>query len=178
MRIVLALALMIAAPAFADESLPLLYTRADVTLVRQSMPPLPWGPSETSSSAELVLDTEIRDGATLYNQSGWINLASPESTHAIMLVFGAPVLAPIASSQNYASLDFLLLNRQGTITQIFPKLRLSSLQEEIYPAEPLSAFLLLRGGTCENYSIKPGDYVLYSLFKRPPKMMSAPEKQP
>jgi hypothetical protein len=177
MRFTLALLMiLIVAPALADESRPLFYSRADITVMRQSMPPLPWSPSEKTTAAGMIFDAEIRDGTTFYNQSGWINLASPNPTQAIMLVFGAPLLAPIAPAPNYAPLDFLLLDQQGTVLQIFPKLRLSSLQDEIYPTKPISAFLLLRGGTSETYSIKPGDYVLYGLFKRPPKVIEAPEK--
>lgn len=172
--LLLAIASVMSEPACADESLPLLFTRANVTVVRKSMPPLPWSPAEPAANPEMVFDTEIRDGTTLYNQSGWINLSSPGASQSILFAFSAPVIAPIIPSQNYAALDFLLIDRQGTIIQILPKLRLSTLQEEIQPSKPISAFMLLRGGTCEAYSINPGDYVLHGLFKRPPKVIAAP----
>jgi hypothetical protein len=172
------IALAAASSALADENIPLLYTRTEIAIMRHHVPPLPWASDVPAAPAEAIFDTEIRDGATLYNQAGWYNLSGPSSSGAVLLVFGAPVLAPIAPSSNYVLLDILLLDAKGTVLQIFPKLRLSSLEEEIYPAQPVAAFLFLKGGTCETMSITPGDYVKYKLFHRPPDTLSAaPEKQ-
>jgi hypothetical protein len=172
MRFWLCVSLLLIAPSLrAEDSIPLVYTRANITLVQKSVSPLPWQSDQTPAGSEVTFDTEIRDGDTFYNQEGWFNLAGPAAGSAVMLVFGAPLLAPITKSPNYAPLDVVLLNEQGTVMQIFPKLRLSSLQEEIYPAQPISAFLFLQAGTCEALSISPGDYVSYKLFKRPPKTL-------
>ena len=164
--------------AKADESVPLFYTRTNLTLIRQSVKPLPWNPAESASAADINFDTEIRDGATLYNQQGWYNLSAPSENSAVMLVFGAPLLAPITPSANYAPLDILLIDSHGTVIKIFPKLRLSSLQEEIYPDQPITAFLFLRSGACEALSINPGDYVQYKIFKRPPATLEPPQANP
>lgn len=161
-------------PSAIADSVPLLYTRSDITIMRHSMPALPWKPDATSTEASVVFDTEIRDGATLYNQQGWYNLNAPEALKAVMLVFGAPVLAPIIPSASYAPIDIVLIDKEGTVLQIFPRLRLAALEEEIYPAQPVSAFLFLKGGSCEALSIAPGDYVVYKIFKRPPKALDAP----
>jgi len=167
-------------PAAADNSVPLLYTRSDVAIMRHALPPLPWKPDAAPSEAEVIFDTEIRDGATLYNQQGWYNLNAPETMKAMMLLFGAPMLAPVVPSASYAPIDILFIDKEGTIVQIFPRLRLAALEEEIYPAQPVAAFLFLKGGSAEALSITPGDYIVYKIFKRPPKALGTsivPEKK-
>lgn len=158
----------------ADESIPLLYTRTHANIIRQSPPPaeaLPWQEQKPSDS-KLMLDIEVRDGASLYNQKDWFNISGLSEKSGVLLVFGAPMLAPVVKSAQYAPLDILMLDKEGTIKQILPSLNLSEVTEEIYPAEPITAFLFLRGGTCKQQSIQPGDIVEYKIFKRPPVILN------
>jgi hypothetical protein len=167
--------------ALASNAEPMFYNRATIVITRHHVPQLPWqaANAEPSKDEGLVFDTEIRDGSSLYNQKGWFNLSSPSQESAIMLTFGAPVLAPVIPTAEYAALDILMLNKEGTILQILPSLQLSNLQEDIYPSSPITAFLLLKGGTCKTLSIMPGDIVNHPIFKRPPTVLTTPaEKTP
>lgn len=163
------IALLIASAATADESTPLFYTREPIGIRHQAASQeLPW------REEILTFDAEIRNATAFYNQQGWINLSPPPEQSGVLLLFAAPTVAPITPSQNYAPLDILLINKEGRILQIFPKMVLASLEESIYPADPLNAFLLLNGGSCEKFSIQPGDWVEYKAFKKPPPTLTAP----
>lgn len=169
------LSLFMPLPAQATTTDPLFYSQTEIRIIRYSSTPLPWqDPASRMNDTGVTFRTEVRDGSAFYNQKGWISLVSPLPYHAILLFFGAPVLAPIVQSQQYASLDIVMLNKEGMITQILPDLRLSDVAEDIYPAAPITAFLLLRGGTCKALSIAPGDSVEYALFKKPPPIITAP----
>lgn len=165
--------LLIAGHAMADESTPLLYSRETVRIVTAASAlenPLPWQ-SVPPEPRAIAIDAEVRDGATFYNQKGWFNLSAPAEKSGVLLVFGAPVAAPIVPATHYAPIDVLLIDGQGKIQTIFPKLVLYDLTEEIYPAEPVAAFFLLGGGACETLGIKPGDRVEYKAFRKPPTII-------
>ena len=161
-----------------DDAVPLFFSRATLT-IKRSHPPeaalLPWQkPEEVLPPPDLTLDVEIRDAALLYNQSGWYNLSSPSDTQGVFMVFSAPTMAPISASAQYAPLDVLMIDKEGAIKQIAPKLMLTELTEDIYPKEPVLAFLFMRGGACAKHSIQPGDHVEYKIFKKPPAVLSIP----
>lgn len=163
----------------AEESTPLLYTRTNVTIMRQhvtatSPASLPWQDGAATPGNALVLDVEVRDATTLYNQKGWFNFSSPSERGGVLLAFSAPLIAPIAPASQYAPLDILLVDKEGKITQIFPSIVLAELEEDMYANDPILAFLFLSGGMCERYSISPGDIIEYSLFKKPPTVLTAP----
>lgn len=168
--------LLAAMPALADISAPLLYTRTEMRVLRASPPDdafLPWE-DKSRGDKGVILDTEIRDGATFYNQQGWFNLSGLSENHGVLLAFAAPVIAPVSPSDQYTPLDVLMIDKEGKILQIIPKLVLSELDRDIYPANPILALLFLKGGACERLSIKPGDYIEYKLFKKPPAVITAP----
>lgn len=164
------------APAHADESIPLLYSRSNIVIKREHPPQpelLPWQkPEDVPPQTDIALDVEVRDAATFYNQKGWYNLSAPADNSGVLLAFADPAMAPITPSSQYAPLDILMIDKQGKIKQIAPKLVLSDLSEEIYPKDPVQAFLLLRGGACAKLFISPGDTVEYKLFKKPPPVLS------
>jgi len=170
------------ASVMADPSSPLLYSRANIVITRKvvplkTIPPLPWqkGPAATVPDAAGVgFDVEVRDGMTLYNQKGWFNLSSPSEKNGVLMVFDAPGLPPVTPATQYAPLDILLIDREGTVLQIIPDIKLSELDQDIVPSSPVLAFLFLKGGLCQKLSINPGDVVEYKLFKKPPTVLSAP----
>lgn len=179
-----------------DSNSPIDYVRTNIIIMRKSMPkptpdttqPMPWQdssiirptPEETElEDPSLVFDVEIRDGMSLYNQSGWFNLSSYSDRTGVMMVFAKPGIKPIIRSTQYAPVDILFIDKQGNITQIAPNINLSEIDEEIYPSAPILAFLFLKGGTCADMHINVGDEIQYSLFKKSPLILnSPPPKEP
>lgn len=165
--------------SYADESMPLLYSRAGIAIKREHPPQvelLPWQkPEDVPPATDIILNVEVRDAANFYNQKGWFSLSAPADQSGVMLAFTEPTLAPITPSTQYAPLDILMIDRHGKIVQIAPNLVLSELSEDIYPKDPVQAFLLMAGGACAKYSINPGDTVEYKLFKKPPPMLIVPD---
>ena len=180
----------------SDSNSPIDYVRTNIVILRKSMPkptpdptrPMPWQDesiiSPTPEEVELeepslVFDVEIRDGMSLYNQSGWFNLSSYSDRSGVMMAFGKPDIKPIVRSTQYAPVDILFIDKQGNITQIAPSINLSEIDEEIYPSAPILAFLFLKGGTCADLHINVGDEIQYSLFKKSPLILnSPPPKEP
>jgi uncharacterized membrane protein (UPF0127 family) len=172
--------MMFAQGSYADETIPLTYTRSTILINRANTAAiaLPWqSANEASALARLPINVEIRDAATLYSQSGWYNLSGPEQD-GVLLVFSSPTLAPIIHSSQYAPLDVLMIDDKGIITGILPRLMMSEITEEIYPQKPILAFLFLKGGSCEALAISPGDEIDYKIFKKPPTMLTAPPVSP
>jgi len=132
---------------------------------------MPWQVAEDA----VDIDVEIRDGMSLYSQNGWFNLASYSEKEAVMMAFSEPAIQPIVNSAQYAPVDILFVDKQGKITQIVPSILLSDLEKDIIPDEPILAFLFLKGGACAELSINAGDEVEYSMFKKPPRILSAPK---
>lgn len=186
-------------PANAQSNSQIDYVRTNIILRRKSMPgpkpapaseqPMPWQhdesiirptPEETEQeNPDIVLDVEIRDGMSLYNQSGWFNLTSYSEKQGVMMAFSKPDLKPIVRSTQYAPVDILFIDKQGTVTQIVPNILLSDLEDDIYPSAPILAFLFLKGGTCAYMNVNVGDEIQYSLFKKPPLILnSPPAKEP
>ena len=174
--------------AQADNSTPLYFSRATATIIRSdppqkaAPPTLPWEKGKKAAPVKeapaVPFDVEVRNGMTMYNQSGWFNLSSPTEKSGVLLLFPAAGLPPIVHLTQYAPLDILMIDHQGTITQIVPNIKLSELDEDITPSSPITAFLFLNGGACEKLSIHPGDIVEYKAFKRPPVVLSAPVQTP
>ncbi|MDE3015877.1 MAG: DUF192 domain-containing protein [Pseudomonadota bacterium] len=162
--------------ALADESTPLFYSRSDIAIVRRTPVALPWLPpvpdAHNAAPRRVIFGVEVRDATTLYNQKGWFNLSSPSDNGGVLMLFAAPGIAPIVPAAQYAPLDILMIDSEGTITQIVPNVTLSELQQEITPASPVMAFLFLKGGACKKFSIEPGDSVDYPRFKKPPAVLS------
>jgi uncharacterized membrane protein (UPF0127 family) len=129
-------------------------------------------PTEPMTQPQLLLDIEVRDAINFYRQDGWINLTSRPEGSGVLLAFQQLSQDPIVPAQNYAPLDILMIDAQGIITEIAPSLVLANLEYDIYPGKPVKAFLLLAGGSCAKFSIKPGDEVQYSLFKKPPPVIT------
>ncbi len=176
---------------YGETSVPIDYTRTNIVLLRKSMPkptpqPLPWQDDPTirpiiedtqePQDPALVLDVEVRDGMTLYNQSGWFNLSGYSEKSGVMMAFSKPDTKPIIRSTQYAPVDILFIDKQGKITQIAPSILLSEIDEDIYPETPILAFLFLRGGSSADLFINVGDEIQYSLFKKPPVILNAPKE--
>ncbi len=181
-RLTIALAaLLLTIPAHAQVEAQLFFSRAQIAVVRAQPPAIapefPWQEASTENP-RLPFNVEIRDGTTLFNQQGWYNLSAPQERSGVMMVFPAPQIVPIVSSTQYAPLDILLIDKEGTITQIVPNLALSTLEEDIYPAKPALAMLFVKGGTCAKLSIQPGDAIDYKLFRKPPPVLSAAPEKP
>jgi len=169
--------------AMADESTPLFYTRSNIVVIRKTppqktIPPLPWQaqgqPTVVQDDPRVLFDVEVRDAMALYSQKGWFNLSSPSEKDGVLLAFSASGTTPIVHSTQYAPLDILLIDHEGTITQIIPNIKLSELDQDIVPSSPVLAFLFLKGGLCEKLSIRPGDTVEYKLFRKPPVVLTVP----
>lgn len=176
---------------YGETGTPIDYTRTNIVLLRKSMPkpipqPMPWQDNSTvrpiiedtqePQDPALVLDVEVRDGMTLYNQSGWFNLSGYSEKSGVMMAFSKSDSKPIIRSTQYAPVDILFIDKQGKITQIAPSILLSEIEEDIYPDAPILAFLFLKGGSCTDLFINVGDEVQYSLFKKPPVILSTPKE--
>ena len=99
-------------------------------------------------------------------QAGWYNLNGLEEHKGVMMFFKEPVLLPITRLMEYAPLDIVFIDNVGTITQILPSVKLSTLDHDIVPEKPVLAFLFLQGGVAERLSINPGDEIENALFKK------------
>jgi uncharacterized membrane protein (UPF0127 family) len=176
---------------YGENNSPIDYTRTNILIIRKSLPKTPKPISlpdkdniQPIKAPEpepvpvpdpgIILDVEVRDAMSLYNQNGWFNLSSYSDKSGIMMAFGKPDIKPIIRSNQYAPVDILFIDKQGKIIQIVPNILLSELEEEIYPNSPILAFLFLKGGACADLLINAGDEVQYSLFKKPPVILSAP----
>ncbi len=154
------------------------FVRTNIVILRKSMPkpkmdPVPPMPLQDDSiirpvpeniepeDPALAFDVEIRDGMSLYNQSGWFNLSSYSEKSGVMMVFARPDTKPIIRSTQYAPVDILFIDKQGTITQIAPSINLSEIEEDIYPSAPILAYLFVKGGTCANMHINVGADKIY-----------------
>jgi uncharacterized membrane protein (UPF0127 family) len=177
---VLLLQLWLAVPSYATQQGPLAYSRTNIVLMRASMldkgpAPLPWQrDSLPADSPGVIFSVEIRDGMTLYNQDGWYNLSGLSDKNGLMLIFTAPGIAPLAPMSQYAPLDILMIDKEGTVIQIMPNLVLANLEDDMMPHSPILAFLFLPGGTCEANGINPGDRVMHKVFKRAPAVLTTP----
>lgn len=167
-------------PVWADDAVPLLYSRSHITVTRHAPPApapakgaLPWQEAP-KADPNLVLDVEVRDATVLYRQEGWFNLNSLSDHGGVLMAFAAPRISPVIRSEQYAPLDILMIDKEGRIVQIAPNIVLAELREELLPPSPILAFLFLNGGACERLSIKPGDTVEYAIFKKPPTLLNAP----
>jgi uncharacterized membrane protein (UPF0127 family) len=169
-----------AMPVHAMQQGTLTYTRTEIVLMRASMldkgpAPLPWQrDSLPADSPGVIFSVEIRDGMTLYNQEGWYNLSGLSQKNGLLLLFSAPGIAPLAPMSQYAPLDVLMVDKEGTVIQIMPNLVLANLEEDMMPQSPILAFLFLPGGTCEANGINPGDRVIHKAFKRSPAVLTTP----
>lgn len=160
-------------------SIPFYYAKTSIVLQRKSLPsvqPLPWQENLPPQDPALIFDVEIRDAMSLYAQNGWLNLGSYSEKTGLMMVFSEPTIQPIIPSSQYAPTDILFIDKQGKITQIVPNILLSELDQEIYPNMEILAFLFLKGGSCADLSINVGDDIQYSIFKKPPLVISAPKE--
>ena len=169
-------------PAFAADKASSLttYSRSELGILRKGlkMDPslLPWQQQKAIQDSKLMFQVEVRDGRTLYGQEGWFNLTSYDDDKGVLLAFNPPAQTPIISSAQYAPVDILFIDREGTIIQIAPKIQLAELEQQIMPQAPVSAFLFLKSGICEKLVINPGDTVDYALFKPSPVILGAPDK--
>jgi uncharacterized membrane protein (UPF0127 family) len=172
--------LWVSSPSHATQQGPLAYSRTNIVLMRASMldkgpAPLPWQrDSLPADSPGVIFSVEIRDGMTLYNQEGWYNLSGLSDKNGLMLIFTAPGIAPLAPMSQYAPLDILMIDKEGTVIQIMPNLVLANLEDDMMPSSPILAFLFLPGGTCEANGINPGDRVMHKAFKRAPAVLTSP----
>lgn len=165
-------------PFIKSENPPIFYKKDNIIIHRKLLPvtnetEFPWQKQEVQSDS-VVIDTEIRDSSVIYNPKGWFNLSSYSEKNGVMIVFPEPDTAPIMNSAQYAPVDILLIDKQGKIKQIVPNILLSELEQDIIPSSPVLAFLFLKGGACGELSINVGDELEYSIFKKPPVVLSAP----
>ncbi len=170
-------------PAHAELNLsspqPVVYSFSKLFITRKTPPAAPATDNPTAAQPvpamaqpPLIVEIQVRDAIHFYRQDGWFNMSQLPDGQGILLVFSDLVQDPIVTTSNYAPLDILMINTEGTITEIVPSLILANLQEDIYPQKPVLAFLLLAGGSCEKMGIRPGDEVKYSLFRKPPPVIT------
>lgn len=168
--------------AHADDPMIFQYSRKQLTIYRNQLPEpptpdFPWQ-EPVKEAPRIQLDVEIRDAHSMYRQEGWFSFTGPKGKHSVMMVFPQPEIAPLMPTEQYAPLDILMVNKEGKIFQIVPDLVLAKLEEYILPPSPALAFIFLEGGFCQRYSVTPGDYVEYALFKQPPPVLTAPANSP
>jgi Uncharacterized conserved protein len=89
----------------------------------------------------------------------------------LFLMLPYPTIAPVVTVTQYAPVDVLFIDAEGHITQIAPNLVLADLKEDIYPDNEILALLMVKGGSCEELSIHPGDSVIHDIFKKPPQIL-------
>jgi hypothetical protein len=169
----------LALPAgFAAANAPIMFSREEVVIRRAQpvqQPLMPWqSKDEATALPDITLDAEIRDASTLVSQNGWFNLSSPNDHQAVMLLMRAEEIATLTPSSQYAALDVLMIDKEGIIREIYPRLKLAELSEPIVSRTAMLGLLFLRGGAHETLVIKPGDSVIYRAFRKPPVSLSIP----
>lgn len=159
------------APAWGDDSTPLLYSRSHIIINRAHMPvPLPWQ-NQPVENPSLLFDVDVRDAGVMRREEGWFDLGGIENGRGVMMMLAAPDIPPLGRANQYAPMDIVMVDKEGKIVQIVPDVVLNRLQEDIVPQTPVLAFLFLKGGSCEGLNIQPGDRVEYKLFRTSPLML-------
>lgn len=167
-------------PAWAEGVGGVMYSRANLTITRKNIPvpaePLPWEEEQEKlpENPILTFDIEVRDALAFYRQQGLFSMNDVQENKGVFMIFPGPTPAPIRHQPQYAPIDIVLINQEGVIVQIIPNIVLAELDQDINPPTPILALLLLRGGTCADRFINPGDMVDYPIFKRPPTVRTAP----
>jgi uncharacterized membrane protein (UPF0127 family) len=151
-----------------DEIPPVLYSRAQLAIY-----------ANNANQPVSIFDIEVRDAKIFFREKGWFNLSSPSDLSGLLLAYHQPTIAPLLPSTQYAPLDVLFLNQEGTIMQIMPNLVLAELNDSVRSETPTLALLLLKGGACTRLNIRPNDHVDYKIFSKPPTIINQnppPEK--
>lgn len=155
----------------ADSKMPIVYATGKIAIQRNNTSAVGPAGDAVALPKTLTLPVEIRDAMAFYQQDGWFNLAPIKQGQGLLLLFETPIVAPIAYAAQYAPMDIAMVDKNGTITAIAPSLVLAKLESTLYPNEPVKAFLMFVGGTCEQLFIQPGDEVIYEAFKPPVPML-------
>lgn len=181
----------LASAAWAMDDRPLMFARTQFVIVpsvasgsdasAQAATLLPWQEQEDAPLPQqarprakgLLFDAQLRDATTVYTQ-GWFNLNGLQPGQALMLVLKPAAVAAIRPVNDFAAYDILLVSPDGKIFQILPSLILADLEEPYQTPKQVSAIIYLRGGSCEQLSIAPGDRVAHKFFRTPPKVLQAP----
>ena len=171
----LLIALIFAGAAQAEVSRTVAFSRAHISILRNTPPTppptLPWlikpgDPDVVKVDPAIGFEVDVRDAQALYKQQGWFNLSEMTEGSGTLMVFAAPSQMPINRSTQFAPMDIVLADGEGKIVQIIPNIKLSELEQDIIPSQPVLAFLFLKGGTCASQSINPGDKIEYSIFRK------------
>lgn len=89
----------------------------------------------------------------------------------VMILFSAPVVAPLPAMQVFTPVDALFLAEDGTILQILPNVALGNMRQDVYARDPVKAFLFLKAGEVALRAIQPRDTVTGSMFTPAPPVM-------
>lgn len=89
----------------------------------------------------------------------------------VMILFNAPLLAPLPAMQVFTPVDALFVAEDGRIIQILPNVALGEMTQDIYAKEHVKAFLFLAAGQVAARFIQPHDIVTGSMFVPSPSVM-------
>ena len=166
-RFLAAVSLFCAFQAIAVEQ-PLTYMRSSIALALMDPPQSDKPPTPHKI---INFDVDIREAGNFRNQQGWYSLSGLSERRGVLVMENAPGIVPLEPAQQYAPLDVLMLEDDGTITQIFPSIVLAEMAQPINSAKPVQALLYLQGGTTEREGIKPSDKVEYQAFRKKTVML-------
>lgn len=89
----------------------------------------------------------------------------------VMILFAAPVMAPLPAMQVYTPVDAIFVAEDGTILQILPNVALGEMTQDVMARDPVKAFLFLKAGEVAAHLIQPQDTVSGSMFVPAPSVM-------
>ena len=119
---------------------------------------------EEGKPRRFSLTADIRPLSAL-ETDGFFTLSKLPVKQALMFVVEPPSAVELVANHLFAPVDVLFVSGSGKILQIFPKVTLANLEEDMIAEKPIKAVLLLADGFCEQNSIKPGNHIEHSMFK-------------
>ena len=89
----------------------------------------------------------------------------------VMILFSAPMVAPLPAMQVFTPVDAVFVGANGTIVQILPNVALGEMTQDIIAREPVQAFLFLKAGQVAARMIQPHDTIRGTMFTPTPPVM-------
>lgn len=89
----------------------------------------------------------------------------------ILVMFSAPVMAPLPAWQVFTPVDALFVAEDGTILQILPNVTLGEMTQDVMARDPVKAFLFLKAGQVAARAIQPRDQVTGGMFTPAPPVL-------
>jgi uncharacterized membrane protein (UPF0127 family) len=119
----------------------------------------------------LQYDIELRSEEALrLEYIHTLNTLTAES--GVMIALDSPAIAALPRMSVYTPVDALLINEEGVVLQIVPRITLGEMNAPIGAQEPIKAILFLKAGEAAARGIRPKDRVLGRMFPLTPAIQN------